>query len=215
MCGSSLPSGRDPYAIATEPFRKEIETATAESAREAEEEVEGSPEAPRKPSRRPPRHRSALRPVSGGVEITIRYIHAPRGSRRGARKAVSHGGRPARRSRSGEVGREAAGAIFLYIKSGAPTTSLHALGQTQQASNSEPTRRAPARRRTFLRVRRCAFRTADARIHRGRRGQGTRGRTRRDRPHVTPRAPPLTPRRCRAAKYTCRARPHRRRPATT
>ena len=70
-----VPSGRDPYAIATE-LRKEIETATAESAREAEEEW--------KEVRRPAQTVAptaaasvSLRPVSGGVEITIRYITRP------------------------------------------------------------------------------------------------------------------------------------------
>ena len=67
-----VPESRDPYPVA-ESLRGEIETATSESAREAEAEWKGS--------RRAPHFASLaatptvnLRPIPGGAEITVRYV---------------------------------------------------------------------------------------------------------------------------------------------
>ena len=67
-----VPESRDPYPIA-EALRGEVESATVETAREAEAEWKGSPRAP---------HFATLaaaptvnlRPIPGGAEITIRYV---------------------------------------------------------------------------------------------------------------------------------------------
>lgn len=67
-----VPEGRDPYPIA-ESLRGEVETATAESARQAETEWKGA--------RRTPHFAEltatptvTMRPVPGGAEITVRYV---------------------------------------------------------------------------------------------------------------------------------------------
>ncbi|MEO7086080.1 MAG: mechanosensitive ion channel domain-containing protein [Gemmatimonadaceae bacterium] len=67
-----VPSGRDPYPIA-DTLKTQVEAATAKSARAAEEHWKGARRSP---------HFTALtaapsvnvKPVSGGVEITLRYI---------------------------------------------------------------------------------------------------------------------------------------------
>jgi hypothetical protein len=67
----SVPQGHDPYAIA-EALRAQAEAATMESAREAELQwSEG-----RRPSQTTPSGRASvsLKPASGGVELTVRYI---------------------------------------------------------------------------------------------------------------------------------------------
>jgi hypothetical protein len=68
----SVPSGRDPYPI-VEAVRREIEGATAESAREAEAEWKAARRSPQlaTPAAGPAIH---LKPVGGGVEIVARYI---------------------------------------------------------------------------------------------------------------------------------------------
>jgi hypothetical protein len=66
-----VPAGRDPYPIA-EALQKQVEAATAENAREAEEQWK---EAGRSPQSTAPAAASvSLRPVASGVEITVRYI---------------------------------------------------------------------------------------------------------------------------------------------
>ena len=66
-----VPAGRDPYPIA-EALQKQVEEATAENAREAEEQWT---EAGRSPQSAAPAAASvSLRPVASGVEITVRYI---------------------------------------------------------------------------------------------------------------------------------------------
>ena len=67
-----VPESRDPYPI-SEALRGEVETATSETAREAEAEWKGSPRAP---------HFATLaatptvnlRPIPGGAEISVRYV---------------------------------------------------------------------------------------------------------------------------------------------
>jgi small-conductance mechanosensitive channel len=67
-----VPAGRDPYPIA-ETMKAQVEEATAESARAAEQHWKGSRKSP---------HFTALsavpsvhiKPISGGIEITVRYI---------------------------------------------------------------------------------------------------------------------------------------------
>jgi len=66
-----VPAGRDPYPIA-EALQKQVEEATAENAREAEEQWK---EAGRSTQSTAPAAASvSLRPVASGVEITVRYI---------------------------------------------------------------------------------------------------------------------------------------------
>jgi small-conductance mechanosensitive channel len=67
-----VPTGHDPYAIA-EALQKQAEEATAESAREAEVQWR---EARRSPQGAAPTGGASvnLKPVPGGVEITLRYI---------------------------------------------------------------------------------------------------------------------------------------------
>jgi len=67
-----VPENRDPYPI-SESLREEIETATAETARQAEIEWKGA--------RRTPHFSTLtaaptvnLRPVPGGAEVTVRYV---------------------------------------------------------------------------------------------------------------------------------------------
>jgi small-conductance mechanosensitive channel len=67
-----VPAGQDPYPIA-DAVRKQVEEATADSAREAEQQWKGATRSP---------HLSALtaapavsiKPIIGGIEITVRYI---------------------------------------------------------------------------------------------------------------------------------------------
>jgi small-conductance mechanosensitive channel len=70
-----VPNGSDPYAIADK-LRKEVEDATAASAQEAQAEWKevrrSSPAVAPAASAT-----STLRPIAGGVEITIRYITRP------------------------------------------------------------------------------------------------------------------------------------------
>ena len=70
-----VPAGRDPYEIADE-LRKQAEAATSESAREAQVEWK---EVRRLSQTVAPAAAAAvnLRPISGGVEITVRYITRP------------------------------------------------------------------------------------------------------------------------------------------
>jgi small-conductance mechanosensitive channel len=70
-----VPAGHDPYAIADE-LRKEVEEATADSAREAQAQWK---EVRRSSQTATPAAAATvtLRPVAGGVEITIRYITRP------------------------------------------------------------------------------------------------------------------------------------------
>lgn len=70
-----VPAGRDPYAIA-EQLRKEVEEATVESAREAQAEWK---EVRRSSQTVAPAAAAtvSLRPIAGGVEITVRYITRP------------------------------------------------------------------------------------------------------------------------------------------
>jgi small-conductance mechanosensitive channel len=70
-----VPAGRDPYAIAAE-LRKEVEDATAESARAAQAEWK---EVRRSSQTAAPAAAATvkLRPIAGGVEITVRYITQP------------------------------------------------------------------------------------------------------------------------------------------
>jgi hypothetical protein len=67
-----VPAGRDPYPIA-DALRKQVEEATAESAREADAQWR---EARRSPQVTAPTTGVgvSLRPIAGGVEITVRYI---------------------------------------------------------------------------------------------------------------------------------------------
>lgn len=70
-----VPAGHDPYAIADE-LRKEVESATAESAREAQAEWREVRRA--SPTAAPAAAANVnLRPVGGGVEITVRYVTRP------------------------------------------------------------------------------------------------------------------------------------------
>ncbi|MFI5233018.1 MAG: mechanosensitive ion channel family protein [Gemmatimonadales bacterium] len=70
-----VPAGRDPYAIADQ-LRKQVEDATGESAREAQEEWK---EVRRSSQTAAPAAAANvnLRPIAGGVEITVRYITRP------------------------------------------------------------------------------------------------------------------------------------------
>ena len=70
-----VPAGHDPYAIAGE-LRKEVEAATTESAREAQAEWK---EVRRSSQTAAPAAAATvnLRPIAGGVEITVRYITRP------------------------------------------------------------------------------------------------------------------------------------------
>lgn len=70
-----VPAGRDPYAIADE-LRKQVEDATGESAREAQAEWK---EVRRSSQTATPAAAAtvSLRPIAGGVELTIRYITRP------------------------------------------------------------------------------------------------------------------------------------------
>jgi small-conductance mechanosensitive channel len=67
-----VPGGRDPYPI-VDAIRKEVEEATADSARQAEQEWKGA-------SRSPGMGGVAvapavnIKPIIGGIEITVRYI---------------------------------------------------------------------------------------------------------------------------------------------
>jgi small-conductance mechanosensitive channel len=67
-----VPGGRDPYPI-VDAIRKEVEDATADSARQAEQEWKGA-------SRSPGMAGIAvapavnIKPIIGGIEITVRYI---------------------------------------------------------------------------------------------------------------------------------------------
>lgn len=67
-----VPGGRDPYPI-VDAIRKEVEEATADSARQAEQEWKGA-------SRSPGMGGIAvapavnIKPIIGGIEITVRYI---------------------------------------------------------------------------------------------------------------------------------------------
>ena len=67
-----IPAGRDPYPIA-EALQKQAEEATAETAREAEAQWK---EARRSPNAAAPAVGAtvSLRPIAGGVEITVRYV---------------------------------------------------------------------------------------------------------------------------------------------
>lgn len=70
-----VPPGHDPYAIADE-LRREVETATADSAREAQAEWREVRRA--SPATAPAAAANVnLRPVGGGVEITVRYVTRP------------------------------------------------------------------------------------------------------------------------------------------
>jgi small-conductance mechanosensitive channel len=70
-----VPAGRDPYAIATA-LRKDVEEATAESARDAQTEWK---EVRRSSHTAAPSAAAtvSLRPIAAGVEITVRYITRP------------------------------------------------------------------------------------------------------------------------------------------
>jgi small-conductance mechanosensitive channel len=70
-----VPAGRDPYAIAAE-LRKEVEATTAKSASAAQAEWK---EVRRSAQTTAPAAATTvnLRPVAGGVEITVRYITQP------------------------------------------------------------------------------------------------------------------------------------------
>jgi hypothetical protein len=67
-----VPAGRDPYPIA-EALEKQVEAETAKSAAEAEEEWK---QARRSPLAGAPAAAAnvSLRPIAGGVEITVRFI---------------------------------------------------------------------------------------------------------------------------------------------
>ncbi|HXT17366.1 MAG TPA: mechanosensitive ion channel domain-containing protein [Gemmatimonadaceae bacterium] len=67
-----VPESRDPYAVA-ESLQTEVEAATSQSAQQAEAEWKGSRRAPHYTSltATPGVH---LKPVPGGVEITVRYV---------------------------------------------------------------------------------------------------------------------------------------------
>ncbi len=82
-----VPAGHDPYAIAAE-LRKEVEAATAESAREAQAEWK---EVRRSSQTAAPAAAATvnLRPIAGGVEITVRYITRP-ADRDEAREKLYH-----------------------------------------------------------------------------------------------------------------------------
>ena len=106
-----VPAGHDPYPI-VDAIQKEVDEATADSARQAEAEWKGSRRSP---------HLAALtgapaislKPVAGGVEIIARYItraserakapHSPlshrhRAARRNDRRLWCHGNRRCRRN---------------------------------------------------------------------------------------------------------------------
>ncbi len=70
-----VPAGHDPYAIAAQ-LRTEVEEATAESASAAQEEWK---EVRRSSQTAAPAAAATvnLRPIAGGVEITVRYITRP------------------------------------------------------------------------------------------------------------------------------------------
>jgi hypothetical protein len=67
-----VPAGHDPYPIA-EALKKQVEEATAASTREAEAQWKEAWHSPHLAAP-PPGASATLRPVAGGVEITIRYI---------------------------------------------------------------------------------------------------------------------------------------------
>ena len=67
-----VPAGRDPYPI-VDALKKQVEDATAESASRAERELKGSRRAPRL-SALTAAPSLNIKPIMGGIEITVRYL---------------------------------------------------------------------------------------------------------------------------------------------
>jgi hypothetical protein len=67
-----VPAGQDPYPIA-DAVRKQVEEATADSAREAEQQWKDAGRSPRL-SALTAAPTVTIKPIIGGIEITVRYI---------------------------------------------------------------------------------------------------------------------------------------------